>query len=137
MRDLLYEIINAKKIKIGWDAKKLLEIATIFKSDSLDNEIYWDYGSGEEACGFSINNKLVAYIHEKLPICFYSSEFAKYKTIYSNVLWFVETDDFYKDEWFVDLKKLQETAPELQWRASVEAVNSDSFSVDGFRFATH
>ena len=137
MRDLLYEIINAKKIKTSWSKKELLEITKNFKNDSPNNEVIWDYGSGEEVCGFVINRKLVAYVHEKLPICFCSSEFERYKIIYSNVLWFVATKDFYKDEWFLNLKKLQETVPEIQWRTCVEAVNPKSFSVDGFRFATH
>jgi hypothetical protein len=137
MRDLLCEIINAKKIMSNWSKEKLFEIATNFKNDAPDNNAMWDYGAGEEVCGFSINSKLVAYAHEKLPICFCSSEFEKYKTVCSDVLWFVATEDFYKDEWFVDLKKLKETIPEIQWCACIEAVNPESFSIDGFRFATH
>ena len=137
MRDLLYEIIKAKKIKANWNERVLFEIAENFKNDSSDNEVWWDYGSGEEVCGFSINRILVAYVHAKLPICFYSSEFERYKIIYSNILWFVATGDFYKNEWFVDTKKLREIVPEVQWRTCVEAVNPESLSVDGFRFATH
>ena len=97
---------------------KLLEIAENFKNSSTENEAIWDYMSGEEVCGLLINKNLVAYIHEKVPICFCSSDFEKYKNVYSDVLWFVATDDFHKDEWFVDLSELQEAAPELQWLAS-------------------
>jgi len=137
LRDLLTEILNAKKIKEDWGEAKLAAMALDFKSDNKNNEIMWAYESGEEVCHFLINNERAAYIHVKLPICFYASNFEKYKKLYSGVLWFVKTEDFDKDEWFVDLKKMRELVPELSWCACVEAVNPKSFSVDGFRFATH
>jgi len=76
-------------------------------------------------------------VHVKLPICFCSNGFAKYVTLYSDILWFAATDDFNKDEWFVDLDKMREAVPEVSWNACGDAVNPDSFSLDGFRFATH
>jgi len=138
MRDLLIELLNAKKIKAGWSVEKLLEITINFKDDSLKNEIYWDYKSGDDnICGLAINKKLVAYLHKELPICFYLKEFKKYKATYSDILWFVKTEDFDKDEWFINLKKLQELVPEIQWDACIDAVDPASFSVDGFKYATH
>jgi hypothetical protein len=136
MRDLLVEVLNAKKISKKWNREKLFEMAKRFKNASKDNSIMWSYESGKEVCGFLINGQLVAYVHEKLSICFCLNEFDKYRNIYSDLLWFVKTEDFYRDEWFVDLKKMQETVPELPWRASIEAVNPESFSIDEFKFAT-
>jgi len=136
MRNLLLETLKAKGIK-GWNHEKLIILTEDFMQDSDINMIVWDYLSGEEVCGFLIGDKLVAYVHEKLPICFYLIEFDKYKDLNSDILWFVASEDFYKREWYANLDQLREMIPELTWSASVEAVNPDSFSVDDFRFATH
>ena len=140
MRDLLTEIVNAKKIKnsnSNWNEEKLLIMVNCFQKDDKSNNILWDYLSGEEICTFFISKKVVAYVHSLLPICFCSKEFGKYITPWSNALWFVTTEDFAKEEWFVDVKKLQEVSPEVHWLACDEAVNPESFSIDEFFFAAH
>ena len=79
----------------------------------------------------------MAYIHAKCPICFKTKDFDKYKKIFNKKLWFISIDDFYKNEWFVDLNKLKQIAPEINWLADRDAVDPENFSIDGFKFATH
>ena len=135
MRDLLIEVANAKKIKSGWNKEQLAKMADYFRSDDNNNRIMWAYEAGEEICRFFTNEQTMAYVHWELPICFCAREFSKYRTLWSNVLWFVETEDFAKEEWFVDLERLREIAPEVHWLAEVEAVNPDCFSLEELDFA--
>jgi len=137
MRDLMDEVYEAKKLIGSWNGEEVFKLIEYFKKDNPNSCVQWDWGSGEEGCAFIANNQLIAYVHTKFPICFSKKEFHIYKEILSYRLWFVSIDDFYKNEWFVDLDKLRQEVPDINWLASKDAVDPESFSIAGFRFATH
>jgi hypothetical protein len=136
MRELINEIYEAKKNSTTWDADILLKYVKRIQEDNPHIRILWDWNSGIDVCGLAINDKLIAYIHSRCPICFAKKEFEKYMEVFGSKLWLVLIEDFYKDEWHVDLNKLAEIAPEVSWCASKDAVDPDKFSIDGFKFAT-
>ena len=137
MRDLIQELKKAQSFREGWNTEALYELIDYFKKDNPLNSIMWAEESGQDVCSFIVNRRtLMAYVHVKFPICFAADIFKKYKKRFADKLWIVSIEDFDKDEWCVDLEEMEWTAPEIQWMASVEAVNPESFSIDGFRFAT-
>lgn len=137
MRDLVKEIEEASKIKKEWNESQLIEMGNYYKANTSNGWIRCDFDSGEEVCGFFQNRTLEAYVHVNFPICFATKRFIDEMREYSDRLWFVGTNDFNKDEWFVDLVKLKQIAPQIDWRTCKDAVDPDCFSVDGFKFATH
>ena len=48
----------------------------------------------------------------------------------------VFVDDYYSENWFIDLTNLKQTIPELYWHTSEGAVDTSSFSLDDLYFAT-
>ena len=131
----------ADSLKQSWGYSGCDPIIELFQEESENNRIVCDVLSGEEICGFFRDMHLVAYIHLKFPIGFVKKEFMcfinKVKVRIPIHVHLVIIKDFFDLEWHVNLNALKLIAPEISWNASVDAVNPDCFSIDGFRFATH
>lgn len=46
------------------------------------------------------------------------------------------TENYDKDEWFIDLGKLKTDVSQISWHATEEAVKSNKFSLNDLYFAT-
>ena len=134
MKDLMAEILEARKIANLYNRNVLGIIVTEFLNFDSKNRIDWDEVSGEEWVDFSCGTELIAILHTKFPICFAKPNFKEFCTQY-NKFWTIFTDSFDNEEWFVDIDQLK-NIENISWHASKEAVNPNSFSVFDFRFAT-
>lgn len=140
MRDLMVEINKATAFRSSWSSPWTEDILFRIVSDLVEKKecsISWDYDCGEKVCGVFIENELAAYIHARFPICFATDEFSKVECVFASLLHIVRITDFYEENWYVDLEKMEWYAPEITWRCSEDAVNPNAFSIDDFRFATH
>ena len=82
-----------------------------------------------------------ALIHSKFPIGIANESFLEsehsFGHLFSKEIHIVRTEDFNKELWFIDLKKLKDIAPEIKWIAGPDAVDSSSFSALDFVYAVN
>lgn len=134
MMEVLRKARN-KKIFLNNEFEELLMKIQLADSNlKLD----WDDGAGEEWARFS-NKKdgIVCMASAKIGIVFVRKtyKFSKIKNVI-DMLEIVFVDDYYSENWFIDLTNLKQTIPELYWHTSEGAVDTSSFSLDDLYFAT-
>lgn len=100
--------------------------------------IDWDTGAGEEwARLIKSDIGVVCMMNTKIGIAFARKQSLNKETIQVlESLFIVEVVDFSSDEWFVDLDILREKTPEIDWNATMDAVNIEKMSLSDLYFAT-
>lgn len=134
MRDLLKELIKAKKSKIFNDTefKKLLKQ---LKGLNKNNVINWDDGAGEE-WAFVCNNNLTIMLNRRIAICFIRGKLDNPYVKLLNQCNCVEVSGFGIKEWYIDLYDLKKYVPEVVWFISNDGINPERFSLDELYFET-
>lgn len=138
MNDLLEILNRAKRVNNFKTQDDFIKYLHIIKEFDQSLKLDWDDGAGEEWARFVHENHGIVYmINSKIGIIFARES---YKEEIPNVL-FSEcviyiTESFDKDEWFIDMKKLETQIPQIKWHASEDAVNSNKFSLSDLYFAT-
>ena len=132
MKDFIKEIEKALPYKENWNEDELIRLVRIFEEKGCGKDS-WDPDCGEEICYlYSNDKKLLALIHSKFPIAIVSPEFRKYNRkagySFSKRIHTVKVRDFHKKLWHVDLKKLNELAPEIDWTYYPYGVDTQAFS---------
>ena len=132
MKDFIKEIEKALPYKENWNEDELIRFVRIFEEKGCGKDS-WDPDCGEEICYlYSNDKKLLALIHSKFPIAIVSPEFRKYNRkagyIFSKRIHTVKVRDFNKNFFRVDLTKLKELAPEIDWIYIPDAVDPQAFS---------
>ncbi|MDP4093567.1 MAG: hypothetical protein Q8920_09420 [Bacillota bacterium] len=135
MKNLINEILKAKSKEEFWNDNTLKSIINDFLNFSNMNQIDWDDDSGEEWVDLICNNKLVAILHVKFPICFAKKDFKDFSLLNEKNFSTVFVEDFNEQEWCVNIDDLKKITS-ISWHASIEAVNPNLFSIFDFRFAT-
>jgi len=137
MKDMMEILKKARKKKVfhGNEFEKLL-----MKIQAADSglEMDWDDDAGEEwARFFSKEKGTVCMASAKIGLAFISKGYDDRKIRNAiDKLEIVFTENYSKEEWKIDLDELKQTVPEICWRASEDAVDTNGFSLDDLYFAT-
>ena len=137
MKDLIDVLMKARRkmiFKGRCDFVKHLDMIKF--SDDLHAD--WDDGAGEEWARISHKDYGIVYMmNVQIGILFVKKNYAnrvpkafhsRYEVVY--------VDNYNDDEWSVDVKRLKNEIPELDWHTSEDAVNPNSFSLNDLYFAT-
>lgn len=136
MQELSQLLIRAKEKKCfdSLEFKILIQRIAEFEEYSLD----WDVGAGEEWARFlNTNLEIVLMLNVKIGIVF-----LKKGSVLTDILdilkdlFIVEVDSYGMDEWCIDISKLESNVPEINWRASKDAVDTEKMSLQDLYYAT-
>lgn len=134
MRNLLDELQAAHHITCDELNQALQELLALDNKSSLD----WDRWCGEEWARV-VNSKygVICMAHTKLNIAFFRRSYVK-KISHSIKANFklVITERYEEKEWYVDLIKLKENYPEIDWYATDDVVNSQKFCLNDLYWAS-
>lgn len=138
MNDLLKVLNIAKESYTCLEKHNLQKLIEDIRKKDSSLTLDWDDGAGEEWVRFfSVSLGTVCMIHVKLPIAFVCNSY-DYSCIGACLrnIEIVYVDSFSEDEWSVDLGRLKDKVPEIDWHTSIDIVNPDSFSLSDLYYAT-
>lgn len=138
MINLLEILIKAKDKYIFEEQDNFIRALDEIKQCDKDLKLDWDDGTGEEWARLIHEEHGIVYMmNSKIGIIFarksYESKISK--DLFSKYEIFI-TENYDKDEWFIDLERLKSEVNQLSWHASEEAVNPNEFSLNDLYFAT-
>lgn len=134
----MVEILKKARDKKIFLNNEFQELLTKIQLADRNLKLDWDDGAGEEWARFSNQKEgIVCMISAKIGVAFIRKcyEFNNIRNVV-DMLEIVFTNDYYSDNWFIDLADFKQRIPELYWHASDGAVNTNGFSLDDLYFAT-
>lgn len=138
MRNLTDEILLSKKYLKDWSREKLEQIVKSWKLE--DNALIFDNdpGSGELWVRVIKNNEVLCLLGVSLPLLIMSEKCEKFNLDDDLVklVHVVSDTDFNEKSWEINLKIIEAFVPEINWHASLDAVNTKYFSMNDFWYAT-
>lgn len=138
MKDMLETLRKARRKKIFLDQQDFKSVLIQIQLADPELELDWDDGVGEEWARFSNpTDGVVCMINARLGLAFIREKY-KLQNIRKVLedLEVVFTENYYSDDWSIDVSDLKNEISEIYWHASENAVNSNCFSLDDFYFAT-
>lgn len=135
---MLETLKKAKQKKAFTNQQEFKELLTQIRLADAELKLDWDDGAGEEWARFSnLSDGIVCMINVRLRLAFIRKKY-NFQNIKKSLENFeiVFTDNYYSDEWSIDVTILKKEISEIYWHASEEAVNTSCFSLDDFYFAT-
>ena len=135
---MLETLRKAKQKKVFTNQQEFKELLTQIRLADAELKLDWDDGAGEEWARFSnLSDGIVCMINVRLRLAFIREKY-DFQNIKKSIENFeiVFTENYYADEWFIDVTKLKKEISEIYWHASEAAVNTSCFSLDDFYFAT-
>lgn len=138
MKDMLETLRKAKRKKVFIDQQEFKNVLTQIQLADSELKLDWDDGAGEEWARFSnLTDGIVCMINIRLRLVFIREKY-NFQNIKKTLENFeiVFTENYYSDEWSIDVTNLKKEISEIHWHASEEAVNRKCFSLDDFYFAT-
>lgn len=138
MKDMLETLRQAKQKKVFVDQKEFKDVLIQIQLADTELRLDWDDGAGEEWARFSnLTDGIVCMINSKLGLAFIRERY-KFQNIERTLENFeiVFTENYYSNDWSIDVNSLKKEISEIYWHASESAVNTNCFSLDDFYFAT-
>ena len=134
MRDMLVELLDARKLKI-YKENEFEDLLQTLENSNAGNKIDWDLGAGEE-WAFVNNDAFSVMLNRRIGICFVRGTLDEFTAFYLGQCKCVSVGGFNIKEWYVDLVDLRKNIPEIVWLSSKEAVDPDCFMLLDFYVAT-
>lgn len=138
MKDMLETLRKAKQKKVFMNQQEFKDVLTQIRLADAELKLDWDDGAGEEWARFSnLTDGIVCMVNVRLRLAFIREKY-NFQNIKQTLESFeiVFTENYYSDEWSIDVTNLKKEISEIHWHASEEAVNRNCFSLDDFYFAT-
>ena len=138
MSDLLEILIKAKDKCLFKEEEVFIRALDEIKQFDRDLNLDWDDGAGEEWARLNHQEHGIVYmINSKIGIIFARKSYeSKIPQVLFSMYEVFITENYDKDEWFIDLAKLKSEVKQISWHASEEAVNPNKFSLNDLYFAT-
>lgn len=138
MSNLLEILVKAKDKCLFKEEEVFIRALDEIKQFDEDLKLDWDDGAGEEWA--RLNHEVygtVYMINTKIGIIFARKSYERKipHFLFSKYEIFI-TENYDKDEWFIDLAKLKSEVSQISWHASEGAVNPNKFSLNDLYFAT-
>ena len=134
MRDMLVELLDARKLKI-YKENEFEDLLQTLENSNAVNKIDWALGAGEE-WAFVNNDAFSVMLNRRIGICFVRGTLDEFTAFCLGQCKCVSVDGFNIKEWYVDLADLRKNIPEIVWLSSKEAVDPDCFMLLDFYVAT-
>ena len=138
MQSLNDIFIKAKENKVYNNLAEFEDILTMLKASDKDLNLDWDKGAGEEWAVFTkADIGYVCMMNTKIGAVFARNDYLSKEGIrILEMLYLTEVESFSIEDWFVDLEVLEESVPEINWHASISAVDTEKLSLNDLYFAT-
>lgn len=138
MSDLLEILIKAKDKCLFKEEEVFIRALDEIKQFDKDLNLDWDDGAGEEWARLNHQEHGIVYmINSKIGIIFARKSYeSKIPQVLFSMYEVFITENYDKDEWFINLAKLKLEVKQISWHASEEAVNPNKFSLNDLYFAT-
>ncbi len=138
MSDLLEILIKAKVKCLFKEEEVFIRALDEIKQFDKDLNLDWDEGAGEEWARLNHQEHGIVYmINSKIGIIFARKSYeSKIPQVLFSMYEVFITENYDKDEWFINLAKLKLEVKQISWHASEEAVNPNKFSLNDLYFAT-
>lgn len=138
MEDMLKVLKRGRDKIIFKDKEEFIKLLRQIQLADESLELDWDDGAGEEWAIF-YNNKIgtVCMMNVRIGVAFFRKKYdiKKLNSILDE-LEVVYTEDFCTEQWYIDLKELKNSIPEIYWRSAGDDRTPNSFSLDDLYFET-
>ena len=134
MRNLTYEILKAKEYQKTWSKEKFEIIVETWRQ--ADKFLVFDIDLDEQWARILKDNSIIGFLGIKIPILFLNDYVNIYMYNFNKDIHIIYDKNFDNKTWIIDLKKVNQSIPELIWHASPDAINPACLSINDFWYAT-
>lgn len=138
MKDMLKVLKRGREKKIYKDKDEFIKLLRQIQSADESLELDWDDGAGEEWARFySKKVGIACMINVRIGVAFFRRSYdTKKLNGILDELEIVYTEDYCTEQWYIDLKELKNSIPEIYWRSAGDDRTPNSFSLDDLYFET-
>lgn len=130
MKDLTAEIEKAVPLSITFCKAIIIDYAI----NKRGYDFEWDYLEGIRTLHVLKDDEVVGIILTTYPLGFILEKvYDDFKDLYQYNL--VKVKNFNVDEWSIDVKKMQEIAPDIVWNVTEDEMDYSKLSILDFEFA--